>query len=29
MRRSRRGPAPMHIQPVTQGSFGAGAGGTI
>jgi glutamate transport system permease protein len=29
MRRSRRGPAPMHIQPVTQGAFGAGAGGTI
>ena len=29
MRRSRRGPEPMHIQPVTQGSFGAGAGGTI
>ena len=23
------GPEPMHIQPVTQGSFGAGAGGTI
>jgi glutamate transport system permease protein len=29
MRRSRRGPAPLHIQPVTQGSFGAGAGGSI
>jgi glutamate transport system permease protein len=29
LRRSRRGPEPMHIQPVTQGSFGAGAGGTI
>jgi glutamate transport system permease protein len=29
MRRSRRGPAPLHIQPVTQGTFGAGAGGTI
>jgi glutamate transport system permease protein len=29
MRRSRRGPEPMRIQPVTQGSFGAGAGGTI
>jgi len=29
MRRSRRGPAPMHIQPVTQGAFGAGAGGSI
>ena len=29
MRRSSRGPEPMHIQPVTQGSFGAGAGGTI
>ena len=30
MRRSRRGPAPMHAdQPVTQGSFGAGAGGSI
>jgi glutamate transport system permease protein len=29
MRRSRRGPEPMHIQPVTQGSFGAGAGGSI
>jgi glutamate transport system permease protein len=29
MRRSRRGPAPMRIEPVTQGSFGAGVGGTI
>jgi glutamate transport system permease protein len=29
MRRSSKGPEPMHIQPVTQGSFGAGAGGTI
>jgi glutamate transport system permease protein len=29
MRRSRRGPAPLHIAPVTQGAFGAGAGGTI
>jgi glutamate transport system permease protein len=29
MRRSRRGPEPMHIQPITQGSFGAGAGGSI
>lgn len=29
MRRSRRGPAPLHIQPVTQGTFGAGGGGTI
>jgi glutamate transport system permease protein len=30
MRRSRRGPAPMHAdEPVTQGAFGAGAGGTI
>jgi glutamate transport system permease protein len=29
MRRSRRGPAPLHIQPVTQGAFGAGAGGSI
>jgi glutamate transport system permease protein len=29
MRRSRKGPEPMHIQPVTQGAFGAGAGGTI
>jgi glutamate transport system permease protein len=30
MRRSRKGPAPMHAdEPVTQGAFGAGAGGTI
>ena len=29
MRRSRRGPEPMHIQPVTQGTFNAGGGGTI
>jgi glutamate transport system permease protein len=29
MRRSRRGPAPLQIQPVTQGAFGAGAGGSI
>ena len=29
MRQSRRGPAPMHIQPVTQGAFGADAGGSI
>src|SRR5690242_4039706 len=29
MRRSRRGPEPMHIQPITQGAFGAGAGGSI
>jgi glutamate transport system permease protein len=30
MRRSRRGPAPMRVgQPVTQGSFAAGGGGTI
>jgi glutamate transport system permease protein len=29
MRRSRRGPEPMHVAPVTQGAFGAGAGGTI
>lgn len=29
MRRSRKGPQPMHIQPTTQGTFGAGAGGTI
>ncbi len=29
LRRSRRGPEPMHIQPATQGSFGAGAGGSI
>jgi glutamate transport system permease protein len=30
LRRSRRGPEPMHAEvPVTQGSFAAGAGGTI
>ena len=30
MRRSRRGPEPMHVdQPVTQGTFAAGGGGTI
>jgi glutamate transport system permease protein len=30
MRRSRKGPAPMHVdQPITQGSFAAGGGGTI
>jgi glutamate transport system permease protein len=30
MRRSRRGPAPLHVdEPVTQGTFGAGGGGTI
>jgi glutamate transport system permease protein len=29
MRRSRRGPAPLHIAPVTQGTFAAGGGGTI
>jgi glutamate transport system permease protein len=29
MRRARKGPEPMHIQPITQGTFGAGAGGTI
>src|SRR5690349_5146239 len=30
MRRSRRGPAPMHAaQPVTQGTFAGGGGGTI
>jgi glutamate transport system permease protein len=29
LRRSRRGPEPMHVAPVTQGAFGAGAGGTI
>src|SRR6476620_8976170 len=29
MRRSRGGPEPMHSQPVTQGAFGAGAGGSI
>jgi glutamate transport system permease protein len=29
LRRSKRGPEPMPVAPVTQGSFGAGAGGTI
>ncbi len=30
MRRSRRGPAPLHVdQPVTRGTFAAGGGGTI
>jgi glutamate transport system permease protein len=29
LRRSSRGPEPMHIQPVTQGTFAAGGGGTI
>ena len=29
MRRSRRTPEPMHIQPVTQGTFAAGGGGSI
>ena len=29
MRRSRRGPEPLHIQPVAQGTFAAGGGGTI
>jgi glutamate transport system permease protein len=29
MRRSRRGPAPLHIAPVTQGTFAAGGGGSI
>jgi glutamate transport system permease protein len=29
MRRSRKGPAPLHIAPVTQGTFAAGGGGTI
>lgn len=29
LRRSTRTPEPMHAAPVTQGSFGAGAGGTI
>jgi glutamate transport system permease protein len=29
MRRTSRGPAPLHIQPVTQGTFGAGGGGSI
>jgi glutamate transport system permease protein len=29
MRRSRKGPEPMHIQTVGPGSYGAGAGGSI
>lgn len=29
MRRSRRGPAPLRVAPVTQGTFGAGGGATI
>ena len=29
LRRSKRGPEPLHAAPVTQGTFGAGAGGTI
>jgi glutamate transport system permease protein len=29
MRRSRRGPAPLHIAPVAQGTFAAGGGGSI
>ncbi|WP_276070451.1 amino acid ABC transporter permease [Mycobacterium yunnanensis] len=29
LRRSKRGPEPLHPAPVTQGTFGAGAGGTI
>ena len=29
LRRSRRGPEPLHAEPVTQGAFGAGGGGTI
>lgn len=29
LRRSRKGPEPLHAEPVTQGAFGAGAGGTI
>jgi glutamate transport system permease protein len=29
LRRSKRGPEPLHAAPVTQGAFGAGAGGTI
>ncbi|MDT5361567.1 MAG: glutamate transport system permease protein [Mycobacterium sp.] len=29
MRRSRKGPAPLHIAPVTQGTFAAGGGGSI
>lgn len=29
LRRSKRGPKPLHAAPLTQGTFGAGAGGTI
>ncbi len=29
LRRSTRGPEPLHAAPVSQGAFGAGAGGTI
>jgi glutamate transport system permease protein len=29
LRRSKRGPEPLHATPVTQGAFGAGAGGSI
>ena len=29
LRRSQRGPAPLHVAPVTQGTFAAGGGGTI
>ena len=30
LRRSRRGPAPLHVGPdITQGTLAAGAGGTI
>jgi len=29
LRRAKRGPEPMHAAPVTQGSYGAGAGGSI
>ena len=29
MRRSRRTPEPMHVEPVTQGTFATGGGGTI
>src|SRR3954469_19741670 len=29
LRRSKRGPEPLHAAPITQGAFGAGAGGTI
>src|SRR5215217_1527799 len=29
LRRSKRGPEPLHAAPITQGTFGAGVGGTI